>query len=161
MAQRELVRDWIERLRSGEYNQTRETLCDGTGYCCLGVAVEGVLGYEWQHVEETDNPVYKVSVHKDHDDYSGEDYSWTVYHETELAEEDAEALGLHTRVDSDELKVLHGVIQHMADINDETLLGLYYAPTTRENVLIRLNDEHKFSFDMIADFIEKMAWDKE
>lgn len=29
---------WIAALRSGEYGQTKEVLCDGEGnYCCLGV----------------------------------------------------------------------------------------------------------------------------
>lgn len=29
---------WIEALRSGEYSQTKGTLQDHEGYCCLGVA---------------------------------------------------------------------------------------------------------------------------
>ena len=28
---------WLEALRSGEYEQTDNTLCNGTAYCCLGV----------------------------------------------------------------------------------------------------------------------------
>ena len=28
---------WLEALRSGEYKQTDNTLCNGTAYCCLGV----------------------------------------------------------------------------------------------------------------------------
>ena len=29
---------WVDALRSGEYQQTTETLQDEKGYCCLGVA---------------------------------------------------------------------------------------------------------------------------
>lgn len=29
---------WIDALRSGDYKQTKETLEDSMGYCCLGVA---------------------------------------------------------------------------------------------------------------------------
>lgn len=29
---------WVQALRSGKYKQCRETLFDGVGYCCLGVA---------------------------------------------------------------------------------------------------------------------------
>lgn len=28
---------WVAALRSGEYEQTTERLCDSSGYCCLGV----------------------------------------------------------------------------------------------------------------------------
>lgn len=28
---------WLEALRSGEYRQTQEVLCDQHGMCCLGV----------------------------------------------------------------------------------------------------------------------------
>ncbi|RWL14841.1 MAG: hypothetical protein EOR57_31340 [Mesorhizobium sp.] len=29
---------WVEALRSGRYEQTKSTLVDSRGYCCLGVA---------------------------------------------------------------------------------------------------------------------------
>ena len=28
---------WVKALRSGEYEQTQERLCNKNGYCCLGV----------------------------------------------------------------------------------------------------------------------------
>lgn len=34
---------WLKALRSGEYEQTRETLFDGKGYCCLGVLCDVML----------------------------------------------------------------------------------------------------------------------
>lgn len=38
---------WLKALRSGEYGQAKETLCDGYGnFCCLGVLEHIVLGGE-------------------------------------------------------------------------------------------------------------------
>ena len=34
------ARKWVEALRSGEYAQTQNTLRDGKGFCCLGVACD-------------------------------------------------------------------------------------------------------------------------
>jgi hypothetical protein len=31
---------WVDALRSGEYQQTKKTLQDVNGYCCLGVACD-------------------------------------------------------------------------------------------------------------------------
>lgn len=33
----DLKKQWIEALRSGDYQQCRAKLTDGKGYCCLGV----------------------------------------------------------------------------------------------------------------------------
>lgn len=33
----DIRKKWCEELRSGHYQQTREYLMDGNGYCCLGV----------------------------------------------------------------------------------------------------------------------------
>ena len=33
----ELKQKWVAALRSGDYEQARGALGDGTGYCCLGV----------------------------------------------------------------------------------------------------------------------------
>lgn len=35
-----MVQKWIDALRSGEYTQTRRSLQDKKGHCCLGVACE-------------------------------------------------------------------------------------------------------------------------
>jgi hypothetical protein len=43
-AQREVLARWIGDLRSGKYSQTTGALCNGTGYCCLGVLAETQLG---------------------------------------------------------------------------------------------------------------------
>lgn len=33
----DVKKKWLKALRSGKYKQTKGTLCDGKGYCCLGV----------------------------------------------------------------------------------------------------------------------------
>lgn len=40
MANKENIRKWVDALRSDKYKQTKKTLFDGRGYCCLGVACE-------------------------------------------------------------------------------------------------------------------------
>lgn len=37
---KERIEKWIDALRSGDYQQTKEVLHDSKGYCCLGVACE-------------------------------------------------------------------------------------------------------------------------
>ena len=39
---------WLEALESGEYAQSKDCLCDGEGFCCLGVACDvfGMTGVE-------------------------------------------------------------------------------------------------------------------
>jgi hypothetical protein len=43
--------DWLKELESGNYEQAEGVLCDGTGFCCLGVACE-FLGTYKQEVDE-------------------------------------------------------------------------------------------------------------
>jgi hypothetical protein len=53
-----LAQKWILALESGDYTQTKEILCDGVGFCCLGVACEvgepkkiiedGLVSYEFR-----------------------------------------------------------------------------------------------------------------
>lgn len=45
---KELKAKWVEALRSGRYQQAREVLYDGNGYCCLGVLLCVWGGGEWQ-----------------------------------------------------------------------------------------------------------------
>jgi hypothetical protein len=44
---------WIDALLSGEYQQTRQQLFDGDGYCCLGVLCDLYRKehkeHEWSH----------------------------------------------------------------------------------------------------------------
>ena len=45
---------WIDALLSGEYQQTRQQLFDGDGYCCLGVLCDLYRKehkeHEWSHI---------------------------------------------------------------------------------------------------------------
>ncbi len=38
--QAEHRKQWVEALRSGKYQQTKNALRDGAGFCCLGVACD-------------------------------------------------------------------------------------------------------------------------
>ena len=45
-----LYKEWVEALRGGDYNQTKETLKGelpegGLGYCCLGVLAD-IMGHD-------------------------------------------------------------------------------------------------------------------
>lgn len=44
---KELKERWVAALRSGEYKQTREYLCDEQGWCCLGVLCNLVDKNKW------------------------------------------------------------------------------------------------------------------
>lgn len=35
--EKSIAKKWVQALRSGEYEQGKQYLCDGTKYCCLGV----------------------------------------------------------------------------------------------------------------------------
>ena len=58
-------KEWVEALRSGDYNQTKETLKGelpegGVGYCCLGVLAE-IMGYELEvepYIGDEENTLY-------------------------------------------------------------------------------------------------------
>lgn len=38
-----VINKWTEMLRSGQYKQIKEHLCDGNGYCVLGMLCEAFL----------------------------------------------------------------------------------------------------------------------
>lgn len=46
---------WVAALRSGQYQQTKQKLNDGVGYCCLGVACElsGITRKKHEEYDET------------------------------------------------------------------------------------------------------------
>lgn len=47
----EIKARWLEALRSGRYAQTKRTLRDENGFCCLGVLCDVVapdLGLQWK-----------------------------------------------------------------------------------------------------------------
>lgn len=43
----DVLRTWVDALRSGEYLQTTGKLHDSVGYCCLGVACELAPNTTW------------------------------------------------------------------------------------------------------------------
>lgn len=46
------IQKWIDALRSGEYKQTKETLQDKNGFCCLGVACDLFIPVREQMMSE-------------------------------------------------------------------------------------------------------------
>jgi len=43
---KEFAEKWIAELRSGKHEQIKGMLCDGAGFCCLGIADSIVAGNE-------------------------------------------------------------------------------------------------------------------
>lgn len=145
----ELLTDWLELLRSGQYQQTRNVLYDGEGYCCLGVAAEGIFNVEW---EQSNNDWFEYSV--------GNEYAC----DNELIGSHAEALGLEREVTEEETKVYSGIVEFIVedweeDAQSEILATLHDMSddTSRETWLILLNDAG-FSFDDIAQFVTLAGW---
>lgn len=63
----EFKKDWVEALRSGEYQQGRQALCSGSedgllgvSWCCIGVGADVGLDLEW---EETRIGVWALVLH--------------------------------------------------------------------------------------------------
>jgi hypothetical protein len=44
-------KQWLTALRSGAYPQAKNTLFNGTGYCCLGVLEKCVIGEVSRHID--------------------------------------------------------------------------------------------------------------
>jgi hypothetical protein len=57
--------EWIKRLRSGDYAQTKELLRDDKGYCCLGVlcqiAIENEVIPDWEVTVTPEFNAYSLS----------------------------------------------------------------------------------------------------
>jgi hypothetical protein len=51
----QLKAKWVEALRSGEYEQCRDELTDGFGFCCIGVGYQ-VLGEDCEEILEESDP---------------------------------------------------------------------------------------------------------
>jgi hypothetical protein len=50
-----LKADWVTALRSGGFEQCRDELHDGSGFCCIGVGYQ-VLGNDCEEILEEDDP---------------------------------------------------------------------------------------------------------
>jgi hypothetical protein len=147
----ELLRDWLGLLRSGQYGQTREVLCrveDGqTGYCCLGVAAEGLFNVTW-FTSGNEWMMY-------YDEDNGEEASDNV-----LTVTHAKAMGLEHPVTEDEAPVLHGIVAHVNDDTIDPSILTIGDGDSRETWLVHLNDAG-FSFNQIADFVQLAGWIQE
>lgn len=128
---------WLQALRSGQYDQTQGTLYDGNGYCCLGLAEHVCLAEEFNYDEDTGE--YKDS------DGSGD----------LLTRSTAANLNLDQPVEPEDIDVLDRYGYAYQGGPDLTP-----GKSMRQNLLAGLNDSGH-SFREIAEAIELLGWDKE
>ena len=74
----ENAKKWVAALRSGEYQQCKDQLTDGRGYCCLGVgaAISPGPRSKWENEVALPKPVQQwLGLRSSEGDYeSGADY---------------------------------------------------------------------------------------
>jgi hypothetical protein len=124
---KEIKERWTEALRSGEYSQTKNTLADGDGFCCLGVLCE---------IAAEDGVVYRA------------DYS---YHSTESPGDWSSEELPHAVID------WAGLDGEFAEnpLTDVSYPG-GHRPNGRENAhFSELNDDMGWNFKEIADVIDR------
>jgi hypothetical protein len=134
---------WLNGLRSGEFEQCRGKLSDGTGYCCLGVlselaSREGVC--EKEVSEETfmvRNGSHAVPMTETTVRYDG-DINYLPYEVTRWAFEDADEYLMP--------------IEHYIKENPSVLAS--NGDMATKTTLSQLNDQG-FTFEQIADIIEE------
>ena len=142
MSRSELMREWLDALRSGHYLQGSGRLKNSREqYCCLGVAADAVFGVEWDRTDYGDF-VY------------GTGQRFDGSYATNLSPEHSAVLGLDKSITEDEFLVLDGVAEHVAG----RPVYLNRNNPSRESILMELNDAQNFTFEQIADFIEKAGW---
>lgn len=125
---KKIKKQWLAALRSGKYQQTTNTLCDGNGgYCCLGVLEKITIGEPEK--DEWSNSGYRG------------DPSATFW-----ANIGAEVDEIGSTMD-DEDYVTDKQISRLVKMNDG---GKWYNTTKKKMVTTR-----KRSFNKIADWIEK------
>lgn len=136
--QRKLWASWIENLRSGNYEQTYEVLCDKFGYCCLGVLVTG----DRPEIDGVNVIYYDDAIIIDDLDQSQSENSV-------LPPRLREHYGLHQKIHTLEYPQLRNdkELQFRRDGSTTILTSLHDLCTT-------LNDEHNLTFPQIADFLE-------
>lgn len=57
-------KQWIKALKSGKYKQCKSELCNGVGYCCLGVANE-IFGLKETNDQSLENTYEKLGLYND------------------------------------------------------------------------------------------------
>lgn len=125
MMNKELKPKWLKALRSGEYKQSRETLKDDNGFCCLGVLCDLTYPDDWvkNKIGQGIGKYHSKANTYDVVDYDGEPQGETaISKDAELAEDLLEEFGL-------------------SDYD--------------QKMLIDRNDSFEWTFDKIADWIEK------
>lgn len=138
--QKELVKQWVSELRSGQYTQGTGELVynddiddyedgDNLRYCCLGVAAVHVLG---ETVGDMLNEGYLSFDHR-------------------------EKLGLGKRLTLEEAQYLN---QHYGLNTEDGTSDTEGVLIDRQEACVRFNDNLNKSFSEIADIVEKMGWDK-
>ena len=138
---------WVEALRSGKFRQTRQQLKSRNGaYCCLGVLCE-VAGLPsiYKDGEYVYADAEALEVYKNDDGWSEPDLEnyYDRYSVTDLPLAGREWLGID-RVD---VRLARPVEVRLHGTNQ----------VTTEDSLIELNDTYGWTFEQIADAIEKIG----
>ncbi len=133
-AQRKNLNEWLTKLRSGEYEQTRGCLQNREGFCCLGVLGDAV----------SDTEAKWVGTSHDVED----EYLLEIDGKTHSADFDESYLAEWTGLGG---KVLDIEYEKEREPEDPE----FHTPIM--SMLIEMNDEYNYSFGEIADFIEKTA----
>ena len=135
----EHCRQWLAALRSGEYRQTKGKLkARNHSFCCLGVACEvaGIpsiyYGQEYYYGPEGALKAVK-------DDEDGEGSDWLRVNSTSLPPVAQEWLGTATE----------------APRLAKPVTFTWHGEEVKESSLIELNDTYGWSFEQIAEAVEK------
>ncbi len=131
------IQQWVDALRSGEYEQTTGYLCKGNRYCCLGVAAEAVLGREFEALDDTAS-YYSIN-------------GQTGF--TLLLDKDKATLELDKELTVSELLNMFQVASW-----NYFEVDIIEAPTDRQSALTYMND-HGCDFETIAQFLESLEWE--
>jgi hypothetical protein len=136
---------WVEALRSGKFKQTRGKLRSrNAAYCCLGVACEvAEVPRVWASGEYHYGPaevLKNVGSEEWQNNASYEDL--TSYSATGLPPAAQEWLGVSHEGPR---------LAHPVEVRDK------WGHTYQEDSLIELNDTYRWSFEQIADAVEKVG----
>lgn len=124
----ELKQKWVAALRSGDYKQTTGVLKRPSGFCCLGVLLDvSEIGY-WEDDTIFESSTYLIGEDGDIEELDADLGSF------------ATQLGLGSKIG-----------QTAADLIDDHSVG---GESTIEEALIVMNDEERWSFESIANWIE-------
>ena len=121
---------WLEALRSGEYEQVAGTLCNGTGYCCLGVLEEVLDG--------------QVEKRNDEEYFSSPTLDFLARHNIEVETRPGDAV--HENDTLFPLLDYRGTFSKLMELNDEE---------TTDDDGEPIAGTHVYSFNYIANYIEE------